>query len=171
MAVIKQFLPLWLPRPPLGKVEHQSAGPAGDPGWNGHQCPPDRRGGGLGHPACSDNPGGTGEIKRHDRAYEPGTVGGERPRRQMRQRACLQVCVDLFNDRVLTVGFIRSNSIQHAWVGGGEDRMEAVKIKQARLIHILLIQLRNPAYHQASGNMVGLLPGGKRGERHFGDLG
>lgn len=56
----------------------------------------------------------------------------------MRQRAVLQIGVDLLNDRMLAVGLIGRNGIQ---VTGGEHRVEPVQIKQSRLIDIFFVQL------------------------------
>lgn len=76
--MIEQALPGDFPLPVLGKMQDQSAGPTGDPGGNGHQPPPDRRGGGPGKPGTSDCPYSTGKVEGHDRAHQPGAVGGER---------------------------------------------------------------------------------------------
>lgn len=90
-----------------------------------------------------------------------GSIRGERPRRQVRPRTGLEIRDDLFKDRVLSVGFIRGHSIKQTQVSGGEHRMKPVQIKQSRLIHIFLIQLRDAADHQAPGEVFGTLPGGQ----------
>ena len=54
----------------------------------------------------------------------------------MRQRTVLQIGVDLLDDRMLPVGLVRGHGTQQVWVGGGEYRVEAVQIKQARLMGV-----------------------------------
>lgn len=152
------------PCPVLGQVQHQPPGPMRHPGRNRDDLTPDRRGGGPGHRPRSNDPGRAGEVERHDRQHQP---RGEHTGRHMRQRTVLQIRVDLFNDRVPAVSFIRSHSIQQCGVGGGEHRMETVQIKQARLVHVLLVQLWYPADHLTSGNLIGLRLRRKRNEGDF----
>lgn len=84
----------------------------------------------------------------------------------MRQRAGLQIRIDLFNDRTLSMNLIGRDGVQ---VTGGEHRMKPAQIKQTRLIDILFVQLRDAAHHQAAGNLLGLLLRAERGKRYLGD--
>ena len=58
--------------------------------------------------------GGAGEVERDHREHQPGGVGGERPRGQVRQRGVLQVGVDLLDDRVTTVGLVRGHGVEQS---------------------------------------------------------
>ncbi len=44
--------------------------------------------------------------------HQPGGVGGEYPRGQVRQRGGFQVGMDLFDDRVAAVGLIRRDGVE-----------------------------------------------------------
>jgi hypothetical protein len=118
-----------------------------------------------------DETGGAGEVERDHGEHEPGAVRGEHPGRQMRERAALQIGVDLFDDRVTTVGLVRRDGVRYVLRSGGEDRVMPVGVEQRRLLHLVRVQVRDAPDHEPALDSICLLPRAERGERHVGDLG
>ena len=52
---------------------------------------------------------------------------------------CFQIRVDLLNDCMASVSFVCSDGVQ---VTGGEQPVESVQVEQARLVEVVLVQLR-----------------------------
>jgi hypothetical protein len=48
----------------------------------------------------------------------------------VRQSRALEVGVDLFDDRVATVGLVRGDGVECVGRGGGEERVEAPQVEQ-----------------------------------------
>ncbi len=83
----------------------------------------------------------------------------------------LQVGVDLFDDGVTAVGFVRGDGVQVAAFGGGEERVEASGVEQGGLPGAgVVVQVEDAADHQPAGDLLGHLLGGERGEWDLGDL-
>ncbi len=92
----------------------------------------------------------------------------------MREGGVFQVGVDVLDDRVPVVGFVRGDRVEDCWVGGGEEGVEAPHVEQAVLTRSAVHlggQLRDSAYHQPAGYLFGLRACRERGERDLGDLG
>ena len=61
------------------------------------------------------------------------------PEGKVRQGGVLQVGVDVFDDRVAAVGFVRAHGVQVGGVGGGEEGVEAPGVEQGALPGGLLL--------------------------------
>jgi hypothetical protein len=105
-------------------VQGEAAGRAREPGGNGDEPGPHGGGGRDRQPfarACGGEGAGCAQqVERDRREGEPGGDGGEHPRRQMRQRPCLEVGDDLLDDGVRAV---RGFGLEHGLGGVGEDRV------------------------------------------------
>lgn len=91
----------------------------------------------------------------------------------MCQRGVLQVGVDLFDDRVPTVGLVHGDRAQQVGVGGGEEGVEPPHVEQGVLtggLVLLGVEVRDPAHHQPPGHVLGLLLRREGGEVDLGDL-
>ncbi len=91
----------------------------------------------------------------------------------MRQRGVFQVGVDLLDDRVPAVGFVRCDRVEDCRVGGGEERVEAPHVEQAVLTRSAVRlggQVRDSAYHQPAGYLFGLRACRERGKRNLSNL-
>ena len=129
----EELLPRLLPGPCLGQVQSDSTGTRGDPGRDVDKFVPDRRGAGLAEPSRRQYPGGPGEVVGHDRGGQPGTVGSEVPRRQVRQGTVFQVRVHLLDNRMAAVGLVHDDGAHGFHGHGGEERVEPMGIEQGWL--------------------------------------
>jgi hypothetical protein len=90
------------------------------------------------------------------------------------QGGALEVGVDLLDDRVPTMGLVRSHRVKQVGVGGGEEGVEPPHVEQGVLassLVLLRVEVRDPADHEPAGHVVGLLLRSEGGERDLGDLG
>ncbi len=87
----------------------------------------------------------------------------------MSQGGILEVGVDLLDDRVSAVGFVRGDGVQGA---GREERVEPPRVEQGGLPgNGFGVEVRYPADDEAAQDLLTLLPRGERGEADLGDLG
>src|SRR4051794_41536181 len=99
-----------------------AAGGGADPGGRVDQFAADGGGGRLGQRRAGGERGrGAGEVEGHHGADQPGGVGGEDPRGQVRQRGGLEVGVDAFDDRVPAVGLAGGHRVAVRGRGGGAE--------------------------------------------------
>ena len=115
--------------------------------------------------------GGAGEVERHHRADQPGGVRRKRVRRQMGEGGVLQVRMDLFDDGVLTVGFVGGDGIESSGsvvVKNAWNRQMSNNVPWPVVLR--RSQVGDAAHHQPPGYLVALRLGGERGELDFGDL-
>ena len=125
-------------------------------------------GGGAGFGQCGSGDGGcgAGEVERHHCGYQPGGVGVETSRGQVRQGRVFEVGVDLLDDRVAAVGLVGANGVQ---VAGGEERVETPGAEQGALAVVAAgVEVGDAAHHQPARDLLGGLSGAKRGERDLG---
>lgn len=83
----------------------------------------------------------------------------------------LQIGVDLFDDRVTTMGLARSDRVENRRVGGGEERVEPPHVGQAVLPGrpvLLGLEVGDAAHDQPVRHLVGLGMGGEGGDRVWG---
>ena len=98
-----------------------------------------------------------------DCGYQPGGVGVETSRGQVRQGRVFEVGVDLLDDRVAAVGLVGANGVQ---VAGGEERVETPGAEQGALAVVAAgVEVGDAAHRQPTGSKLGGLSGAKRGER------
>lgn len=67
-------------------------------------------------------------FEREHREHQPGGVGGERAAGQVCQGGVLQVGVDLFDDGVAPVGYLRCHGVQAA---GGKEGVVSPQVEQS----------------------------------------
>jgi hypothetical protein len=104
-------------------------------------------------------------LKAITRADQPRGVRRKRVRREMGDCGVLQVRVHLLDDGVLAVGFVGGDGTDLVGVGGGEERVEPPDVEQRALTLVLgRSQVGDTPHHHPTGNLVGLLLGGERGE-------
>lgn len=73
----------------------------------------------------------------------------------MTQRAVFEIGVDLLDDRMLAVGFVRGDGVQ---IAGGEEGVEAVRVEQCRLpVAGERVELADPPHDEAPVNAVRFL--------------
>ncbi len=80
-----------------------------------------------------------------------------------------QVGVDLFDDRVTTVRFVRGDSVHAVDRGSGEEGVEPPAVEQAVLVGAM-VEVGDAADDQPTGDVVGFPFRGERGERDLGYL-
>ena len=80
-----------------------AAAVAGDAGGDGDQLAADGRAAGSGVERPGQRAGGAGQVVADGGQGEPGGIGREVPRRQVRERPGAQVCEDLLDDGVIAV--------------------------------------------------------------------
>ena len=112
VEVVAQALPWCLPGPGFGEVKAYFPCAGGDPGRDVDEFTSDRAGPGLAEGPRGEEPGGAGEVVCHDRRDQPGRIRGENTRWHVGQGAVLQIGIDLLNDGVLAVGFVRGDRSQ-----------------------------------------------------------
>jgi hypothetical protein len=83
-------------------VEGEAAG-AGGAGGDGDQLAADGGGAGPGVPAAGEGASGPGQVMGDGGDGQPDGVGGELPRRQVREGAVVEVGEEQFDDRVAAV--------------------------------------------------------------------
>ena len=80
--------------------------------------------------------------------------------------------MDVFGDRVVSVGFVGRDGVGDLGRGGGEERVEPPQVEQTGLLCWLFgVEVRDPADHQPTGHLLRLGPGSERCEGDLGDLG
>lgn len=109
-------------------------------GRDADQFAPDRSRGRLGQSGPGDRRRCAGEIERDDGQHQPGGVGVELARGKMRQRAALQIGVDLLDHGMSPMRLVGGDGVQ---ITGGEERVEPVGVEQRRLLDVLRIQFRD----------------------------
>ena len=150
-------------------MHDQAPGGGRDAGWHRDQGAPDRCGSGLGQGRPGDCGDGAGQVEGHRGQHQPRGIRRKSARGQMSQGGVLQIGVDLLDDRVVTVGFVRGDRVQRA---GGEERMEPPGVKQRGLRWVLVgIEVGDAAHHQPPGHLLAGLLRAERGEADLGDLG
>ena len=114
-------------------MEPYSSGAGGDAGRDVDEFGPDRAGPCFGEHALGEDPGSPGEVVGHDSCDEPCIIRTEVSRGQVGQCTVLEVGVDLFDDGVAAVGLIGCDRVQVLSSDGGEEGVEAVRVKECRL--------------------------------------
>jgi hypothetical protein len=114
-------------------------------------------GGRAGVPARGEGTGGAGEVERDRRQDEPGGVGREPARRQVRQRPVLEVGDDMLDDRARPVGGF---GLQRRQGAVGEHRVVAVGGDQLALpvcvVPVGQVEPADPADDEPGGDVLGL---------------
>ncbi len=109
--------------PAFGQVQGEAASAvAGGAGGDGDQVAADGGRAGSGVAAAGERAGGPGQVVRDGRDGQPGGVGGELPRRQVRERAVVQVGQELLDDGVAAVLLFGLDELER---GAGEDGVVA----------------------------------------------
>jgi hypothetical protein len=84
-------------------VQGQPAARGRGSGGDVDELATDRGGGRSGQVGSAERAGDAGEVERDHREHQPGGVGVELARGQVRRRGGLEVGVDLLDDRVATM--------------------------------------------------------------------
>ena len=154
-------------------MESEAAGRGGDPGRDVDEFAADRWRRRACHALVSgQGGGGPGQVERHDGAGQPGGVGIEHARGQVRQRGGFQVGVDVLDDRVRPVGFVRCHGVVFLYGCGGEERVESPGIEQAPLpVRGFRVQIGDATHYEPARHLLVLLLRGECGEVDLGDFG
>lgn len=147
--------PTGFPGPVSGQVQGDFPCRGRDPGGDGDEFSADGAASCFAQVGAGEGADGAREVEGDGRQDQPGRVGGELSRGQVRQGTVFEVRVDLLDDGVLAVGFVCGDGVQGA---GGEEGVEAVGVEQGLLpCDFFGVQFRDPAYDQAPLDAFGLL--------------
>ena len=78
-GAVGQLRPGGFPRPVDRQVQHHPTSGAGEPGGDVDELSSDGAGGGFGVKRRGEHAAGAGEVERHRRANQPGTIGPKPP--------------------------------------------------------------------------------------------
>ena len=145
-----------------GQVQDRSALRAGQSGGDIDDAAPQRRSACAGVLVAGEHAGGAQQVVGDRGAQDPGGVGAEASRRQMRQRSVDQVGEHGLDDRVLAVGDV---GLVDRQVGVGEERV----IPPDREQRIGVASVFDAAHHKPGGDPI--TAGPESGIGDFGDLG
>jgi hypothetical protein len=147
------------------------AGGSGDAGGEADLVRADGGGGGFAVERGRECAGGSGEVERDRSEREPGRVRAEVAGGQVRERPVLQVCDDLFDDRVAAVVTLGG---EHRQRRVGEHGVVAPGGEQFALgvhVNVVGVGVAHPPYDQPCLDLPSLRAGAERGELDLGDLG
>ena len=117
---------------------------------------------------ADEGAGGRGAVESDAGEHEPGRVGGERAGWEMCQRRRFHVGVQVFDDRMVAVGFVGIDGAQGT---GGEERVEAEQVKEGAFTGgDGLIEFRDATHDEPPENLLALLLRPERGEGNLGDF-
>ncbi len=112
--------------------------------------------------AAGQDAGGAQQVVGDGCAEDPGTVGAETPRRQVRQGSVDEVCEHGFDNGVLAVGDV---GLGGGRLGVGQKRVVPPYGEQ----RLEVVGVLDPAHDQAGGDRLG--SAGEGGVGDLGDLG
>ena len=137
--------------PALGQVQGEAAAAvAGGAGGDGDQVAADGGGAGPGVAAAGEGAGGADQVVGDGGDGQPGGVGGELPRGQVREGAVVEVGEDLLDDGVAAVLLLGLDELER---GVGEDGVVAPGGEQLALARCGLCLVADAADDQPGGDV------------------